>query len=204
MGKYRTLRGSGIRFDEPMGRCRISDDSRLAGALCLGFGLFAGYVLFFRPDIHGEVTPLIWIFRVIFPFGFGLAGLAMLGHRVRTAFDKRRGEWRRTETAFFRSTVRSGPLDGVRRVLLDAREEEATSHGDSGRSYWRWKIMLSMDLGGEVLALTEWSWRIEGNRPKNEAIVEAKDLADRLAGFIGCRSAYAWEQDGNGSSRDRA
>lgn len=191
MRKHRAPWDSGIRFDEPAGRCRVSDDHRLLGVISLCGGLVAGYILFFRPDIHGGVTPLIWIFRVIFPFVFGLAGLAMLGSRVRTDFDKRRGEWRRTETTFFRSTARSGPLEGVRCVLLNVREEETTSHGDSDKTRWQWKITLSMDLGGEVLPLTSWTRRIEGNRPKNDPIEEAQDLADRLAGFIGCTSMHA-------------
>lgn len=185
----RLFLNTGIRFNDSGGRCRVSESSRLFGALLLGFGLFAGYILFFRPDIHGEVTPLIWLFRVIFPFGFGLAGLAMLGSGIHTEFDRNRGEWRRVETVFFRSTARRGPLTGVRRILLEAREEEACSHGDSHLPYWRWKITVSMDLGDETLPLASWTRRIAGNRPRNEAVVRAQAQVDRLAAFIGCPMA---------------
>jgi hypothetical protein len=194
-GIFRALFVSGLRFNEPVGQCRVSEDYRLPGIFSLVMGLFAGYILFFRPDIHGEVTPLIWIFRVLFPFGFGLAGLGMLGYRVITEFDSKRGEWCWTKTAFFRSTTRRGPLGEVRRLVLDAQEEESPGHGDSGSAYWRWKITLSMDIRGEVLPLTSWTKKIEGNRPRNAAVVEARDQAARLAEIIGCAMTDSRGQD---------
>ena len=176
-------------------RCTVYDNDYAFGVLFTGLGVFAAYILFFRPDIHKEVNALIWIFRVIFPFGFGLAGLAMLGRSVRTVFDATQGTFVHTRTSLFRWVTRKG----------DARRGDADRAGRTARGWgrrgWRpsrdrmqWRLTLSMDLGGELVPLRKWSRTIEGNRPQNEAVVKAKEEAERVARLIGRPLALAWEK----------
>ena len=186
--------GGGIQFDERARRCTVCDNDRAFGALFAGFGIFAGYILFLRPDIYKEVNALIWIFRVIFPFGFGLAGLAMLGRGVRTVFDATQGTFVHARTSLFRTVTRKGGLGEVTRIVLDARHEVTSAPGDETRNRMRWRLTLSMDLGGELVPLREWSRTIEGNRPQNEAVVKAKGEAERMARLIDRPLALAWEK----------
>ncbi|MFA6316997.1 MAG: hypothetical protein WC943_06225 [Elusimicrobiota bacterium] len=185
----RTLGGAGIGFQPDGRRCVVTDEEWIGGAVFLGVGLFSSYILFFRPDIHGSVTPLIWLFRVIFPFGFGFAGLAMLGSWTRTEFDAGLGRFRRTGVRFFKPSVLEGHLSVVKRLVLKAWQE-TDSDSDSGNQYQVWKFKLSMDLGIKTFLLSRWSWRPEGRQPQNDAVVEAKEEAGRLASLIGCPLSF--------------
>lgn len=172
----------GIRFDAQARRCTVYDSNRALGGLFFGFGLFAVYILFFRPDIYKEVNVIIWIFRVVFPVGFGLGGLAMLVGGVRTVFDAAHGTFIYTKTSIFNTVTREGRLGEVTRIVLNARPEVGSAPGDSGQDRIWLRLALSMDLGGELVLLREW--RI---RPHDKALAEATVEAERLARFIGCR-----------------
>ena len=185
-GAWRTLKKTGVSFSEEAGVCRISESSIVPGALSFGFALFAGYILYFRPDIHGEVTPLIWLFRFIFPVGFGLAGLLMLGSGTRTEFRAADGTFTRFERKLFFVRRRDGKFTEVRSVTLEVLEESASGHGDSDSVHRRWRNELAMVTEEGRLRLGSWTWRIEAKRPVNEAAVEARDIAQRLARMIGC------------------
>ena len=184
----------GISFGERARRCTIYENSRAFGALFTAFGAFAAYILFFRPDIHKEVNALIWIFRVVFPFGFGLAGLAMLGRSVRTAFDASRGTFVQTKTSLFVPRTRKGRIGEVKGIVLDARQEEAAARMESNRGRMRWRLTLSMDLGGNLVPLRRWSHTIDGNRPQNEGVVKAQEEAKRVARIVGRPLSLAWEK----------
>jgi len=191
---FRSRLSGGVRFDDRARRCTVYDNDYAFGSLFTGLGIFAAYILFFRPDIHKGVNALIWIFRVIFPFGFGLAGLAMLGHSVRTMFDATRGTFVHTRTSLFRGVTRKGDLGEVTRIVLDARQEAGAARIETNQDRMQWRLTLSMDLGGELVPLREWSHTIEGNRPQNEAVVKAQEEAERVARLIGRPLALAWEK----------
>jgi len=190
--KYRAYLAGGIRFDDWTRRCIIDDNAYAFGTLFTGFGIFSVYILFFRPDIHKEVNALIWIFRVIFPFGFGLAGLALLGQSKHTVFDARRRIFIHVRRSLFKTVIRKGRLDEVTRIVLDARQETGMSRGDTGRDRMQWRLTLSMDLAGELIPLREWRRTIEGNRAQNEAVVKAQEEAERMVHLIDRPLELGW------------
>lgn len=183
----------GIRFDNRALQCTVYDNNYAFGGLFISVGVFAAYILFFRPDIYKEVSAIIWIFRVIFPFGFGLAGLLMLGCGVRTVFDVKLGTFVYTKISLFTWITRKGLLREVTQIVLDASFEgpEERPGDESGRYYMFWRLKLSMEIGGELVSLREWKRKAEGNRPQNEALDEAKKEAERLAFLICCPFALA-------------
>ncbi len=183
--KIRVLLNGGIWVDDHALRCTVYDNSYAFGGLALAFGVFAAYILYFRPDIYKEVNPVIWIFRVMFPFGFGLAGLAMLGRSVRTVFDVKHGTFVCKKSSFFISVTRRGCIRDMTQLVLNAqcRGPEDASGSEQGRYYVYWYFNLSMDIDGELVPLRKWRSRIE-NRPQDETLDRAKAEAERLALFI--------------------
>lgn len=181
----RVYLAGGIRFNDRARRCTVYENDYAFGCLFTGLGIFAAYILFFRPDIHKEVNALIWIFRVIFPLGFGLGGLAMLGHGVRTVFDATRGTFVHARTSLFRTVIRKGGLGEVKQIVLDARQEAGVARIEADQDRMRWRLTLSMDIGGKLVPLRKWSSKIEGNRPQDEAVVKAREEAERVARLIG-------------------
>lgn len=186
----------GILFDESALRCAIYDNNYAFGSLFVVMGVFAAYILYFRPDIHKEVNALIWLFRVIFPFGFGLAGLFMLGRSAHTVFNTMHGTFVHTRRTLFIPATRRGMIGDVTRIVLDAQIEGPVERpgGETGRYRHVWHLTLSMNLGEELITLRKWDHTIEGNRPPNEAVDRAKGEAERLAGLIGRPLALAWEK----------
>ncbi len=186
----------GFRFDESALRCTIYDNNYAFGALFAVMGVFAAYILYFRPDIHKEVNALIWLFRVIFPFGFGLAGLFMLSRSARIVFNVMNGTFVHTRRTLFIPATRSGMIGDVTRIVLDARIEGPVERPgpESGRYRMVWHLTLSMNIGEELITLRKWDHTIEGTRPPNEAVDKAKVEAQRLAGLIGRPLELAWEK----------
>jgi hypothetical protein len=185
----------GIWFDDHSQRCTVYDNSHLFGGLSLVVGAFAAYILFFRPDIYKEVNAIIWIFRVIFPFGFGLAGLAMLSCSGRAMFDAKMGTFFCKRTYLFRSVTQRGCLREMTQIVLNARHQGPEEHPgpEGGRYYMYWYLKLSMELGGERVLLRKWRCRIQGRRSQNVALVEAQAEAKRLALLI--NRPLAFEED---------
>lgn len=167
----------GVRFDDQFRRCTVYDTNRAFGLLALGLGVFSAYILYFRPDIYKEANALVWMFRVIFPFGFGLAGLAMLGRSVRTVFDATRGTFVHSRTSLFRSVTRKGRFGEVTQIVLDARYEMGAGRMESDQGRMQWRLTLSMDLGGKQVPLRVWTHHLGGNRPPNEPVVKAKEAS---------------------------
>ena len=183
----------GIWLDDRTRQCTIYDNNHALGFLFTQLGLFAAYVLFLRPDIYKEVNALIWIFRVIFPFGFGLAGLAMLVNGIQTIFDVKRGTFMYATRSLFRlATLRNGGLCEVTRIVLDASCETSSTR-EAGQDRMLWCFTLSMDICGEKMTLREWRCAIAGTHPHDEAVVAAKSEAERVARFIDRPLALGWE-----------
>ena len=185
MQKLVRVSGTSIAFDDTRGCAQVTESWRVPGLVCLAIAAFSAYLLFLRPDIAGETTPLIWIFRVIFPFGFGWLGLGMVSRNAVTRFDAARGSFDCVKSEWFSTTRREGSFREIRRVTLDALFDVRARRPDQHGTRTNWKLTLALDLADGPLELATWRRVIAPLRPQNEAVVQARDASEKLAHRVG-------------------
>ena len=184
-GLGRTMGSSGVQFDDSTGRCTVRAGHALPGAVSVAAGIAAGYLLFFRPDITGPVTPVILVLRTVFPFGFGLLGLAMLGSRTRIEFDRDSASFSQVDRVAFTVRRRRASFGEITAVQVDATYDVVTKPDSGGRG-WQWNLTLAAVVGGEPVTVAVWTWRIPPDGRPEEAVDDARALGGRLADLVGC------------------